>query len=136
MQPWWQKFPGSSNVDLAAVVEEIYKVKQSQKHVRVVFETPVRLQVRPTGANYSYPHIMAGTRPDVNRVGALQPFEVDVKPEATGLAFGYPTPGEEKRAGTYPDVNTVGEMTTPGVNARITGESAGIVYKICGATRL
>lgn len=79
---------------------------------------------------------MAGTRPDVNRVGALQPFEVDVKPEATGLAFGYPTPGEEKRAGTYPDVNTVGEMTTPGVNARITGESAGIVYKICGATRL
>lgn len=39
--------PGSSNVDLAAVAEEIYKVKQSQKHVRIVFETPVRLQVRP-----------------------------------------------------------------------------------------
>lgn len=75
-------------------------------------------------------------RPDVNRPGALQPLEVDVAPQATGQAFTYPTPGEEKRAGTYPDVSTIGEMTAPGVNARITGESAGIVYKICGATRL
>lgn len=128
--------PGSSNVDLAAVAEEIYKVKQSQKHVRIVFETPVRLQVRPAGMNFSFQHIIAGTRPDVNRPGALQPLEVDVAPQATGQAFAYPTPGEEKRAGTYPDVSTIGEMTAPGVNARITGESAGIVYKICGATRL
>ena len=128
--------PGSSNVDLAAVAEEIYKVKQSQKHVRIVFETPVRLQVRSAGMNFSFRHIIAGTRPDVNRPGALQPLEVDVAPQATGQAFAYPTPGEEKRAGTYPDVSTIGEMTAPGVNARITGESAGIVYKICGATRL
>lgn len=128
--------PGSSNVDLAAVAEEIYKVKQSQKHVRIVFETPVRLQVRPAGMNFSFRHIIAGTRPDVNRPGALQPLEVDVAPQATGQAFTYQTPGEEKRAGSYPDVSTIGEMTAPGVNARITGESAGIVYKICGATRL
>ena len=43
---------------------------------------------------------------------------------------------KDMTAGTYPDVSTIGEMTAPGVNARITGESAGIVYKICGATRL
>lgn len=127
---------GQQALDLAAVAEEIYKVKQSQKHVRIVFETPVRLQVRPAGMNFSFRHIIAGTRPDVNRPGALQPLEVDVAPQATGQAFTYPTPGEEKRAGTYPDVSTIGEMTAPGVNARITGESAGIVYKICGATRL
>ena len=72
----------------------------------------------------------------MNRPGALQSLEVDVAPQATGQAFTYPTPGEEKQAGTYPDVSTIGEMTAPGVNARITGESAGIVYKICGATRL
>lgn len=128
--------PGSSNVDLAAVVEEVYKVKQSQKHVRIVFETPVCLKVRPSGANFPYPHIMAGTRPDINRVGVLQPFGVDVRTQASGQVFVYTTPGEEKRAGTYPDVSTIGEITAPGVNARITGESSGIVYKICGAVRL
>ena len=59
------------------------------------FETPVRLQVRPAGMNFSFRHIIAGTRPDVNRPGALQSLEVDVAPQATGQAFTYPTPGEE-----------------------------------------
>lgn len=58
--------PGSSNVDLAAVVEEIYKVKQSQKHVRVVLKRPCAYKYGRPGQIIHTPHYgwyQAGCKP-------------------------------------------------------------------------
>lgn len=128
--------PGSTQVILDEVAETVQKVKQAQKHVRIVYENPVALQIRPEYRGNTFPYVLAGTRPDVNRIGVAESLSLEVEPEEKAGVFAYRTAGENKITGTYPDTSTIGRAETPGINACITGEASGIVYKICGAVRL
>ena len=128
--------PGSTQVIWDEVANTIHEVKQAQKHVRIVCESQVTVQIRPEYDEYLFPHVMAGTRPDINRIGVSEAFSLEIKPEETGRVFTYRPAGKDKTTGTYPDTSTIGRAEEPGINACITGESSGIVYKICGAVRL
>ena len=127
---------GSSNVDLAAVTEEIYKVKQSQKHVRIIFGAAITTAIQTFREKQIYPYIIVGTRPDVNRAGTLQDINADVELQALGKAYPYPEASREKKAGNHPDLSTIGELESFGATAHIVANNASVMYKICGSIPL
>ena len=81
-------------------------------------------------------HQKTGKHPDVSMAGRVEPLGINIDPETDAQVFAYQATGENKKAGRYPDVSTAGETAAPGINAHITGETASIVYRICGAKRL
>lgn len=64
---------GISEASLDKIRSLIREVKQSNKHVDIVFETPVQVRIRadPQIPGYGFPYTVAGTVPDVNTPGKL-----------------------------------------------------------------
>ena len=103
-------FPGDSNVDLDAVVDTIGEIRQPQKHVNIVFEVPVGVQIqfgvqkkvfdyRLTGEGKK-----AGRWPQPSMVGAVADAGIAVDPDGSGAVFPYVL------AGTRPDISTIGAV--------------------------
>lgn len=128
--------PGTAEAEIQAVIDVVREVKQSQKSFRVVFETPVGIRIHPEANRQVFGYRMTGENkksgrwPQPSTIGKIQNVQVDIAPADASQVFPYVL------AGTVPDVNTPGTLTAPGVKAHIAGDSTGIVYKICGATRL
>lgn len=128
--------PGTSEAEIQAIIDTVKEVKQSQKSFRVVFDTAVGVKIHAETYRSAFGYRMTGTSkkagrwPRPNVIGKVIRSKIIIGPEEKQIAFPYVI------AGTEPDVNMQGKISVPGLNARISGEKAGIVYKICGAKRL
>lgn len=59
---------------------------------------------------HRFPHELAGTRPEINTLGALGEADTGLNSEATAYPFPYPETEEERRSGTIPQENTRGVL--------------------------
>lgn len=128
--------PGTSEAEIQAIIDAIKEVKQSQKSFRVVFDTTVSVNISGSAYKHAFGYRMTGSSkkagrwPRPNVVGKVIRSQVAIKPEEKLAVFPY------VMTGTKPDINIPGKIAAPGVSTSISGESTGIVYKICGAKRL
>ncbi len=130
-------FPGESEVSLDRVIEIAKNVKQSNKHVDIVFEVPTTIRIRadPEISGMSYPHVLAGIRPDVNVQGISNPVNIEANMIITAEKIPYTSSGT-KNAGTTPDVNMPGVSDIPGLTAGVTMTTGNAAFKVCGAVGL
>ncbi len=103
-------FPGDSNVDLDAVVDTVGKIRQPQKHVNIVFEVPVGVQIQLDVQKKVFDYRLtgegkrAGRWPQPSMVGAVADAGITVDPDGSGAVFPYVL------AGTRPDISTIGAV--------------------------
>lgn len=65
---------GESDANLDKIRSLISQVKQSNKHVDIVFETQTSIRIRadPQIPGHRFPYVVSGTKPDVNVPGKLE----------------------------------------------------------------
>ena len=81
---------------------------------------------------YSFPYPLAGTRPEINTLGAIGEGQIGAGAEVAGYKYGYPMTAEEMAAGTHPQEATLGVLDS--ANAAAGGEGAPykITYPVTG----
>lgn len=101
---------GDGDVDYDAVWETIYEIKQSQKHVDIVFEihTGIKIRADPEEVVFPYnmagPAIKAGTRPRINTAGKITDVDIRLSPQGRSGSFPYIV------SGTRPYINIPGHI--------------------------
>lgn len=118
---------GDNEIDLDAVYNAVYKVKQSQKHVRIVYETVVGVRIRaePTGVVFPYP--LAGTKPYPYNVGSADSASLILDTEDAGAVYPI-VPTGRAVSGTVPGRSYVGSLDDVSVAAAISEDSATFPY--------
>ncbi len=92
-----------------------------------------RAAVEAEASGHRFPYPLAGTRPEINTLGAVLDARAGAQGDATPYRFPYPVTGEEQRAGTIPQTSTLGELDNKGIEAAQPEDTyARIVYKMCG----
>ena len=81
---------------------------------------------------YSFPYPLAGTRPEINTLGAIGEGQIGAEAEAAGYKYGYPMTAEEMAAGTHPQEATLGVID--GADAAASGDAVPhkIAYPVTG----
>lgn len=124
--------PGSTEANIQDIVTAIREIKQSQKHVRVVFSTPIGIRIRaePRAQPFAYRTTgeakKSGRWPEPSMIGAITGIELPVEESGEGTAFPYVL------SGTRPDRNNIGILHEPELDIDVDGEGAVFSYPVAG----
>ena len=111
---------GETMVDYDSVVSVIKEMKQSNKHVNIIFSDhhTVRIRADPNVPGFSYPYTIAGTKPDINTTGVITSCGLKADLETVAKMPAYKTAGESRALEKNKTTGNVAESA---------------VYKACGS---
>lgn len=124
-------------IDMDSVIATVKELKQSNKHVDVVFgsQLSVRIRAEPDIPGTLFPYVLAGTKPDINTAGAVAAVNLLAESDYTETVAVLPVSGPHK-VGTIPGISTVGNLENKGLATEITTDSQPVAFKVCGAHTL
>ncbi len=123
-------------IDISTVYAAVRKAKQPQKHIRIVIDIPVGLNLKTKNQRIVYPYnitsehnTITGTYPNYSIGAAVERVPVELQLDDKFY------PVSNTKAGTKPQRATIGNPDLTGVGTKVDAQSVGFVYKICGAER-
>ena len=119
------------------MITKIKELKQSNKHVNIVFcsQLTVRIRAEPEVPGIIYPYTLAGTKPDISTSGAIANVGVNAEIKTRSEEVIYPLTGNGN-AGTKPDISITGGAEQHGFATSVNTETGFAIFKTCGSHAL